>query len=124
VEKLAWSTDQADAPACSCTPRRALSVQPGSASGKTATWIGLPFMSSSTGLSSRSRRWRWAGVYTWGSPKSKASTQASQGTAASSASARVGQVENPSTATGSRRRSRAANAATWSGGVHGPTSTT
>ena len=105
-------------------PTRALSNQLGSASGNTTTWIGLPAMSTTTGLSSRTRSWRWAGVHTWGRPKSNASTQASQGTAACSASARVGQLENPMAAIGSRWRSRAANAATWSGGVSGPTSTT
>jgi hypothetical protein len=81
-------------------------------------------MSSTTGLSSRTSSSRWAGVHTWGSPKSNASTQASQGTAPCSASARVGQVENPRAAIGSRWRSRAANAATCAGGVSGPTSTT
>ena len=81
-------------------------------------------MSATTGLSSRTRSWRWAGVHTWGRPKSKASTQASQGTAACSASARVGQLENPMAAIGSRRRIRAANAPTCAGGVSGPTSTT
>ena len=45
------------------------------------------------------------GVHTWGRPKSKASTQASQGTAACSASARVGQLENPMAAIGSRSAS-------------------
>jgi hypothetical protein len=124
VVKLDCSTEKAEAPAWSSMPTRALSAQLGSASGNTATWIGLPAMSSTTGLSSRTRSWRWPGVQTWGRPKSKASTQASHGTAACSASARVGQVEKPMAAIGSRWRSRAVNAATWSGEVPGPTSTT
>src|SRR6266536_3563432 len=58
VEKLDWSTAHADAPAWRLTPARALSSQPVSLSGNTATWTGLPAMSATTGLgvcSSRSR---------------------------------------------------------------------